>query len=168
MDRLNIYHNNITNKIVTPLVSYPVVRRFGHSFLLWKFNYQSFIQESILMNECFLTNTEVHRLHSRFGHPSVNRLYRLLKRSGHYDFYISYLNNLTKFCRQCQIKEKSPGRFKFNLRDELNFNYSFIVDVMYIDGKPVLHVVDEATRFQAARWLENLTSKHTWDTLRYY
>ena len=38
---------------------------------------------------------------------------------------------------------------------------------MYIDGDPVLHVVDEATRFQAARWLRNLSAKHTWETLRH-
>ena len=37
---------------------------------------------------------------------------------------------------------------------------------MYIDGNPVLHIVDEATRFQAARWLQNISAKHTWDVLR--
>lgn len=37
---------------------------------------------------------------------------------------------------------------------------------MYIDNIPILHVVDEATRYQAARWLQNVTAKHTWDTLR--
>jgi hypothetical protein len=37
---------------------------------------------------------------------------------------------------------------------------------MYIDGSPVLHVINKATRFQAARWLQNISAKHTWDTLR--
>lgn len=37
---------------------------------------------------------------------------------------------------------------------------------MYIDNSPILHVVDEATRFQAARWLQNISARHTWDTLR--
>ncbi|KAI1005289.1 hypothetical protein K3495_g2938 [Podosphaera aphanis] len=37
---------------------------------------------------------------------------------------------------------------------------------MYIDNKPVLHIVDEATRFQAARWLANVSAKYTWDTIR--
>ena len=41
-----------------------------------------------------------------------------------------------------------------------------MVDVMYIDGIPVLHVVDEATCFQAFRWLHNMTASHTWDMLR--
>ena len=37
---------------------------------------------------------------------------------------------------------------------------------MYINGSPILHIIDEATRFQAARWLRNISAKHTWDTLR--
>ena len=30
----------------------------------------------------------------------------------------------------------------------------------------LLHVVDEGTRFQAGRWLQNISAKHTWDVLR--
>jgi hypothetical protein len=40
-----------------------------------------------------------------------------------------------------------------------------IVDVMYIDQKPVLHVVDDATSFQAARFLTDMKATTTWDTL---
>ncbi|KAI0995382.1 hypothetical protein K3495_g12800 [Podosphaera aphanis] len=31
---------------------------------------------------------------------------------------------------------------------------------------PLLHVVDEATRFQAAKWLRNMSSQHVWNTLQ--
>ena len=34
--------------------------------------------------------------------------------------------------------EKSLGRFKFTLKDDYEFNYSVYVDIMYLDGKPVL------------------------------
>jgi hypothetical protein len=37
---------------------------------------------------------------------------------------------------------------------------------MYIDGSPILHIVDEATPFQAAQWLLNMTAQHVWETLR--
>ncbi|KAI0990859.1 hypothetical protein K3495_g17328, partial [Podosphaera aphanis] len=57
-------------------------------------------------------------------------------------------------------------RFKFTLRDDVDFNHSIYIDIMYIDGSPVLHVVDEATRFQAAKWLRNMTSQHVWNMLR--
>jgi hypothetical protein len=48
----------------------------------------------------------------------------------------------------------------------VDFNYRLVVDVMYIDGKPILHAVNEATFFQAARFLTNLQAKTTWDILR--
>jgi hypothetical protein len=41
-----------------------------------------------------------------------------------------------------------------------------MVDVIYIDDKPILHAVNETTFFQAARFLTNLQAKTTWDTLR--
>jgi hypothetical protein len=37
---------------------------------------------------------------------------------------------------------------------------------MFIDSKPVLHVIDTATSFQAVRFLRNMTTKETWDALR--
>jgi len=37
---------------------------------------------------------------------------------------------------------------------------------MYLEGRQTLHVVDEATSFQAARFLDNLSAQTTWETLR--
>jgi hypothetical protein len=51
-------------------------------------------------------------------------------------------------------------------REDVSFNCSIIVDVFYISGQPILHVVDEGTRYQAGRWLQNISAKVTWDTLR--
>jgi hypothetical protein len=48
----------------------------------------------------------------------------------------------------------------------MDFNYRLMVNVMYINGKPILHAVNEATSFQAAKFLTNLQAKTTWDTLR--
>lgn len=38
--------------------------------------------------------------------------------------------------------------------------------MMYIDEYPLLHVVDEAARFQATLWLTNLNSSSFWNELR--
>jgi hypothetical protein len=37
---------------------------------------------------------------------------------------------------------------------------------MYINNTLLLYIVDQATRFQAGRWLQNISAKHTWDILR--
>jgi hypothetical protein len=58
------------------------------------------------------------------------------------------------------------GRFRFTLREDADFNHRLIVNVMFIEGKPVLHAIDEATAFQAAKFLSNILAKITWDILR--
>jgi hypothetical protein len=36
---------------------------------------------------------------------------------------------------------------------------------MYIENNSILHVIDEATRFQAVKWLQNVSAKHIWEML---
>lgn len=165
LDRLNVYYNNVTNSLVMKDRTISVIRRFGHPWLLWKSSLEAYITESLDENPCLLTDTELRQLHRRFGHPSAARLRLLLERSGH-EINKPTLDKLTKYCSYCQKHGKSPGRFKFTLRDDVNFNFTIFVDIMYIDNSPILHVVDEATRYQAAKWLQNISSKHTWDVLR--
>lgn len=165
MDNLHIYYNNLKDIIITRIGVVPVVRRFGHPFLLWNSALQSYLIESFATNPCYLTDVELRRLHRRFGHPSVERLQKLLYRAGH-EVDSSTIDKLTKFCHYCQKHGKSPGRFRFTLKDDINFNYNVIVDVMYISGAPLLHIVDEGTRFQAGKWLQDISAKHTWDILR--
>ena len=165
MDRLKIYLNNLSNVLVTPSGDVPVVRQFGHPFLLWDTPLQVHLAESFDCNPCYLTTVELQRLHRRFGHPSVRRLQQVLERSGQ-TIDKSALDHLTRYCSHCQKHGKSPGRFKFTLRDDVEFNHTVIVDIMYINGSPILHIVDEQTRFQTGKWLENISAKHTWDVLR--
>jgi hypothetical protein len=155
MDAMGVYFNNVRNVIICANGrTQPVIRAFGHPFLIWG---------PTVAN--FLTEIELRQLHRRFGHPAANRLARLLERAGH-DSNRVILERINKLCTFCQRHGRSPGRFKFTLHDDVSFNHTIIVDVMYIDGSPILHVADEATRFQAARWLNNMTAQTTWDTLR--
>ena len=160
MDRLQVYYNNTRDVLVTRDRKIPVVRKFGYAFLLCNSSLQTHLLESFDLNPCYLTETELQRIHRRFGHPSVERLQRVLDRAGH-DTDKKALKHLTKYYHFCQKHGKSPERFRFTLRDDVEFNYSIIVDIMYISGNPLLHIVDEATRFQAGRWLQNISAKHT-------
>lgn len=160
MDTKKITLNNIQNKLISEDgASVPIVRRFGHPFLMWGL---------MISTYCYLTETELRTLHRRFGHPSATRLANVLERAGHSDVQNhQILNHITKYCTRCQKFGGAPLRFKFTLRDDsIDFNHSIYIDIMYIDNSPILHIVDEATRFQAARWLQNMTSQHVWNTLR--
>jgi hypothetical protein len=138
IDRLNIYFNNTTDKLIQGENRTPVIRKWGHPwFHLNK-------RESATM---FLTETELRRLHRRFGHPAVMRLVKLLKNAGHNDFEEKTLEEITKFCYHCQLNSSAPRRFKFTLKDDRYFNYEILVDVMYLGNRPVLYVVDASTAF---------------------
>lgn len=54
---------------------------------------------------------------------------------------------ITKFCHYYPIKGKALQYFKFTLKKNIDFNYEIIIDIMYLNGKPVLHAVDTATTF---------------------
>lgn len=166
MDKLGAYLNNITNKLVQSDKTHLVIRRYGHAFLLWHISAYPATIESFNPNPCFLTDVELRRLHRRFGHPFVRCLQQVLKRAGH-NVKLPALQHLTKYCEHCQKHKKSPGRFSFTIKDDIDFNYNIIVDIMYIQGDPVLHIVDKSTRFQAGRWLKDVSAKHVWDQLRF-
>ena len=177
LDKLGFYFNNLKNCLVSPSVSVPVVRRFGHPFLLWgdvasSFAVSVFTNSNQHNHESQLTDLELRQLHRRFGHPSARRLAAVLTRSSQ-AFSQKAIHELTQYCQFCQKHAKSPGRFKFALEnDKLQFNYSVVIDIFYVDTvtkgakSPVLHVIDEATRFQAAKFLKDVSAKHVWDILR--
>ena len=70
----------------------------------------------------------------------------MLEQAGH-DINRGTLEYLAKYYKHYQKHGQSPGQFKFNLRDNINFNYSIIINIFYISGKPVLHVINEGTRY---------------------
>jgi hypothetical protein len=113
---------------------------------------QIYVNQFFDLNLCYLIETKLRQLHRRFNHSSVKKLYDLLKRADH-EVKKSALKKLSKFCIFCPKHEKSYEHFKFTLRDDvnMNFNYSVIINVMYIENNSILHVVDEATRFQIAK-----------------
>ncbi|KAM4067357.1 DUF1421 multi-domain protein [Hirsutella rhossiliensis] len=136
MDRLGAYLNNVTNELICGDKRIPIVRKWGHPwFFLRK-------DEAAI---AFLSEAELRRLHTRFGHPNRDD---------------------PKILSFCQIKADAPRRFKFTLKDNCDFNYELIVDVMHLDSRPVLHAVDLATSFQAGRFLQNISAKETWEALK--
>lgn len=55
------------------------------------------------------------------------------------------LQYLIKYCEHCQKYIQPPGCFTFTLKDNLDFNYNIIINIIYIEEKTVLYLVDEAT-----------------------
>ena len=49
--------------------------------------------------------------------------------------------------------------------ENARFNERIMMDIIYIDSMPILHIVDESNRFSAARFLPNVSTKAIWDAL---
>ena len=160
MDRLGVKLDNINDMLIQGQKQVPIVRKWGHPWLLLGND----LDKSVAYSH--LTETELRQLHRRFGHPSALKLANMLCKAGH-DVQSKLLKDLTKYCHSCQMHQASPGRFRFNLKDDsIDFNSAIIIDVLYLAGKPVLQVVDAATSFQAARFLKDMSAKAVWETLK--
>jgi hypothetical protein len=66
------------------------------------------------------------------------------------------------------MNSKSPSRFKFFLKDNYKFNFSIIINIIYLDKKLILHVIDSFIFFQAISFLKNILARTAWDILRIY
>lgn len=69
-------------------------------------------------------------------------------------------------CRQCQPYGKAPGRFKFKLPKEYNFNHTVVLDIVKLEGDNILQIIDEATNYQAGQFLTDKSTATVWNAFR--
>ena len=169
LDKSETFFNNVTNKVIQQhqklFRSHPVFKKYEHAFLLWNIFIYAFINESFIQHFCFFIETEIRRLHRRFGHFSMQRFYQILDRAGH-EMNQRIIQRLIKYCHHCQKHDRFFDKFNFTIKNDMDFNFHIIVDIFYIEEKPVLHFIDEATRFQTDKWLKNIIVKNVWNQLR--
>lgn len=158
VDTLGIYLNNITNQLICQDgISISIFCKWGHA---WFFvNKNNKIAMSI-----YLTDAELCWVHTCFGYLSINKLHKLLIWACQ-DIEHKIIEMINKFYHYCQIKSKAPQCFKFTLKKNVNFNYEIIVNIIYLDEKPIFHTIDAITTFQTDRFLNNMSAKETWDIL---
>jgi hypothetical protein len=132
----------------------PVVRKHGHGYV-----------------ECSMSNviyfrSQLLKLHKHLYHPYSGKLLNLLKRATT-DLVTSQtkelLEDIAASCQACQIYSGSPMNFTKRTPEEVAFNQELRIDLMFLgERKPVLHVVDAGTTFQAACFLEGEDANAVW------
>lgn len=65
----------------------------------------------------------------------------MLEYSGH-ETEKKIIDNLIKYYTYYQKYRKPSSHFKFILKEDTNFNYFILINIIYIDGNPILHIVD--------------------------
>lgn len=145
--------NEFTMSSTTENWTIPLSRKMGHAYIEWA--------DSILYTEL-----ELRRMHKHFYHPSTEKLYAVIKRAepstthtGIYDI----LDKVRNTCETCQRNSREPHRFRVSLPgEECTFNRIVSMDIMSLDSKPVLHVVDRDTKLGAACFLDGESAAHVW------
>ena len=146
MTKIGFYVNNLEDVAVFPSQNnrkIPLARINGYLFMIWGADSLN-----------YLTKQELRRAYQQFGHPSVDRLIRLIKKAGHDDpEHRQILEKINEFCEFCQKHSRAPGRFKFMLKDEDNamFNYIVYVNIMHLNekdkGELVLYIINTTMSF---------------------
>ena len=115
------------------------------------------------------TEKELRTIHRSFGHPSVSSTYKLLRRASGDKLkgnIKGMLRRLSENCKICKTNAATPRRFKLTIgTDDLRFNNRIIVDTMFIEGRPVIHIVDECTHFTAASFLKSQSASEIWKSI---
>lgn len=98
------------------------------------------------------------KLHLQFGHPTSERLIRLVKNSGNSDKeLISCIEEVTKECETCQVYRSPNRRPVVAIPMASTFNDVVAIDLKEITNELttkkcwILHLVDHFSRFSAGR-----------------
>lgn len=114
--------------------------------------------------------SQLGKMHKQFFHLSAEKLFNLLKKARPEETAaetLQILKDLSKCCDPCQRIHTAPMRFRISFGAEnARFNEHILLEIVTIDGKPVLHiVVDEVTRFTAAPIVRDASTNTIWSTM---
>lgn len=135
------------------------------NYQLWHRWSKTDLQDS----ECLYTVAEAEKLHRSFGHPSTQKLAAMLEKAdpAEVSSLRKMLDDIRRQCITCQTLSQKPQRYRLAATDpEACFNSEILCDIMYIRKKPVLHIVDEATKLTAAAFLKSVSAESVWSMLR--
>jgi hypothetical protein len=107
-------------------------------------------------------------MHRHLLHPSTTQLMNLLRRTrpkGLPPENRILLEDISRACHACQVYASISISFQVRNVDDIVFNQEIRLDLMYIDGRPALHVVDTGTTFGAATFLDEQSFGSVWNAL---
>lgn len=119
----------------------------------------------------FFTKPQISRLHRQFYHPSVQKLFNILKRARPNELIsetLETLKDLSCRCNPCQRIQHARTDQSYRRSRRHSVQRNVFMDIMVIDGNPILHIVEEATKYGAARFLTDVSTDLVWKTFVEY
>jgi len=150
LDRYKTYVNNVTDELVcmNEGISLPTIRSDGHVYYSWEWS-----------PDILYTFPELVRILRHFFHASPERLYAVMRRAKGEDAVPETLQRLQDMAAArdvCQRLAKESGRFRAARPEgDVIFNRVVLIDLVFLEGRAVLHIVDKDTLFSAATFLRD-------------
>ena len=117
----------------------------------------------------YFTRTQLSRLHRQCFHPSAKKFFELIQKTRPEEITPETMENLKEIaqrCDPCQRMQGTPIRLRVSLATEnMRFHERILIDIMYMDGDPVLHIVDDGTKFNAAKCLDEVSTAEVWNAI---
>lgn len=112
------------------------------------------------------TKAELMYIHRSFRHPTVHVTMNLLNDVSPESLPAetrSSLQGIYEDCSICKKTARKPRHFKLAIGTQaLRFNHHVQVDIMFLHGRPVVHMVYEATHFTAAKFIRKQSTAAIW------
>ena len=106
------------------------------------------------------------KLHKQFAHPHPERLISLLDKSNYKNKELNDLiREVSKNCKTCLRYKRAPPRPVVGMPLANRFNQTVAMDLKFIRGKPVLHLIDLFTRYSASIVVRNKEPKVILDNI---
>ena len=117
----------------------------------------------------FYTTTQLEKMHRQFAHPSASKLFNLLKRAGTEAVdakTFKRIRDIVARCEHVSAFTMRPSAFASPLDTNMFDLMPGHISILCIStASPSFHIVDEATRFSAARFLPKVSTDAVWDSL---
>lgn len=114
----------------------------------------------------FPTKAELQDLHLQFYHPSSRKKYHFLKRvkpSHTPSAVLNTLKKITEAWSTCKELYAPPFGFRVPLPEDYpSFNASVAMDLVWIDRRPDLHIIDTPTSYQKVAFGKDKSADGLW------
>lgn len=119
------------------------------------------------------TDSELRRFHQSYGHNSVDKIMLSLQEAGFDELPESTREKMNDIARQCDAYQRNtvkPRHFSISLNWRgQTFNHVILADVVHFDDGDLVHVIDSATRLNAAKFTQstkNPTGVEIWNAIK--
>ena len=106
------------------------------------------------------------KIHRHFNHPQPQRTFNLLKRAKDPKATtetLSKLERITTSCDICKLIAEQAGRFRAKFPNEnFLFNRLVLIDLMYLEKSPVLHIICKDNLFSVSVFPPCETTEDFW------